>query len=91
MNKEATPAKMSESDYVKLAMEKSDSNHIWLNKMVYYISPSDADKIKLADMILDKLKTKSTQIPAEGITSDSELMREMAELTPILYLRVNWS
>jgi len=91
MAENATPEKMSESDYVKLAMEKCDSNHIWLNKMVYYIRPSNEDKIKLADMILDKLKAKSTQIPSGGITSDSELMREMAELTPVLYLRVNWS
>lgn len=82
--------KMNEEDYKNLAFKKCNDNHIWLNKMTYII-PSDEDKIRLADLILEKLRTKTTQIPAEGITSDSDHMRELAELTPVLFLKVNWS
>ena len=85
------PEKMSKEAYCALALKKCDENHIWLNKMVYYIHPSVEDKIKLADIILDKLGTKSTQIPSSGITCDTEVIRELSELTPTLYLAVNWS
>jgi len=88
---QTAPVKMSDKEYTKLVLEKLDENHIWLNKMTYFIHPSDEEKIKLANMILDKLTCKSTQIPSKGITSDDNCMRELAELTPILYLRVNWS
>jgi hypothetical protein len=85
-----TPPRMSKAEYKKLALKKCEDNHIWINKMTY-LFPTDEQKIKLADIVLEKLKTKSTQIPAESITDESELMRDMAELTPILYLKVNWS
>jgi len=85
------PEKIPKEKYQEMVNEKLEHNHIWLNKMVYFIHPTDEEKIRLADMILYKLNTRSTQIPADGITDDSELMREMAVLTPMLYLRVNWS
>lgn len=86
-----TPEKIPELRYNEMALEKCEENHIWLNKVVYGIHPSDQDKIKLADIILKKLHNKSTQIPSHGITSDMDVMRELAELTPELYLRINWS
>ena len=82
--------RMTESNYTKLVIEKTRDNHIWLNKMHYRFA-SDEQKIKLANMILDKLNTKSTQIPGHGITDECEGMRELAELTPTLYLSINWS
>jgi hypothetical protein len=85
-----TPARMSVGEYKKLALKKCEDNHIWLNKMMYMF-PTDEQKIKLADAILEKLKTKSTQIPGESITDNTEVGRELAELTPVLYLKVNWS
>lgn len=85
------PEKISKSEYNKLALEKCEDNYIWLSKMVYYIHPSDEDKIRLADIIIAKLSEKSTQIPSEGITDDNEGIRELAALTPVLYLKVNWS
>lgn len=84
------PVQISEEDYKKLVFEKLKNNHIWLNKMAY-LSPTILQKIQLADMILEKLQNQSTQIPPDNITSDNEGMRELAQLTPILYLRINWS
>lgn len=82
--------RISPEQYQKMVLEKCEKNHIWLNKM-NYLCPTDDEKLKLADIILEKLNCKSTQIPSEGITSDCETIRELAELTPILYLKVNWS
>jgi hypothetical protein len=84
------PPKMSANEYNKLALKKCEDNHIWLNKMTY-LFPSDEQKIKLADTILEKLKQKETQIPQHSITDEDEGMRELAELTPVLYLTINWS
>jgi DNA-directed RNA polymerase subunit H (RpoH/RPB5) len=84
------PEQISEEDYKKSVLEKLEQNHIWLNKMIY-LSPSDEQKILLAESVLDKLRQASTQLPSECITSDDEVMRELAQLTPILYLKVNWS
>ena len=89
-NEQSEQKQISKEDYKELVLKKCESNHIWINKRTY-LFPSDDQKIQLADMILEKLKNKSTQIPSEAITSESELMRELAELTPILYLKVNWS
>ena len=84
------PERVTKEQYQEMLFKKCEDNHIWLNKMVY-ILPSDDDKIKLADMILDKLQQKSTQIPSDGITSEIDVVRELAILTPVLYLKVNWS
>jgi len=84
------PVQILDEEYTKLVIQKCEENHIWLNKLIY-LYPSDEQKIKLAESILDKLKDKSTQIPSDLITSESEVMREMAVLIPVLYLRVNWS
>ena len=86
-----TPRKMSKSEYTKLVMKKCEDNHIWLNRAMYQFSPTDKQKIDLANMILDKLNCKSTQIPSRGITDECEGMRDLAEYTPVLYLTVNWS
>ena len=85
-----TPERIPEEEYQKQIVEKCEQNHIWLNKAVY-LSPTNDAKIKLADMILAKLNHKSTQIPASGITCETDTVRELAELTPMLYLSVNWS
>jgi hypothetical protein len=90
-NETVTENKMSKAQYQRLVMKKVEDNHIWLNKATYYFSPTDEQKIALANMILEKLKEKSTQIPARGITDDCKGIRELAELTPILYLSINWS
>lgn len=82
--------KISKRAYERLILKKCEDNRIWLNKMTY-ISPTDEQKIKLADAILDKLNCKTTQIPSVGITDNDEKIRDLAELTPMLYLRVNWS
>ena len=85
-----TPERIPEEEYQKQIVENCEQNHIWLNKAVY-LFPTDEAKIKLADMILAKLNHKSTQIPASGITCETDVVRELAELTPMLYLSVNWS
>jgi hypothetical protein len=87
---DTSPEQISERVYTKRILKKLEDNHIWLNKLVYF-NPTDEQKIKLAEMILDKLQEKSTQIPSHGITSEFRTIRELAELTPELYLRVNWS
>lgn len=86
-----TPNKMSKADYQNLVVKKCEDNHLWINKMTYIFSPTDEQKIALANIILEKLQMKSTQIPSRGITDDCEGMREMAELTPMLYMSINWS
>ena len=82
---------MSKAQYQRLVMKKVEDNHIWINKATYYFSPTDEHKIALANMILAKLSEKSTQIPSRGITDECKGIRELAELTPILYLSINWS
>jgi hypothetical protein len=82
--------KISEEDYTKMVIEKVEKNHIWLNKMNYLFA-TDEQKIALANIILDKLKCKTTQLPSHCIADEDEGMRELAELTPILYLSINWS
>ena len=77
-------------DYQKLVVKKCEDNHLWINKMTY-ISPTDEQKIALANVILQKLQTKETQIPSRGVTDECEGMRELAELTPMLYMSINWS
>ena len=84
------PERISEKDYLNLVLRKCKENHISLNEM-RYLEPTDEQKIKLANIILQKLRCSSTQIPYEGITSDSESFRELAALTPVLYLTVSWS
>lgn len=86
-----TPEKIPEDKYKEMVLEKCEENHIWLNRMVYGIHPTDDQKIKLADQIIKKLHDKSSQIPSHEITSDNVSMREFAKLTPCLYMRVNWS
>ncbi len=81
---------MKKEEYNNKIIEKCHVNHIWLNKLTY-ISPSDADKIALADMILAKLNNKGTQLPSSLVTEESEQLQKIAELTPILYLSINWS
>jgi hypothetical protein len=82
---------MSKAQYQRLVMKKVEDNHIWINKTTYWFSPTDEQKIALANMILAKLAEKSTQIPSRGITDECKSIRELAELTPILYLSINWS
>jgi hypothetical protein len=84
------PEQMLKENYSELVLKKCRDNHIWLNKMAY-LDPSNEMKIQLADTILNELRQSSTQIPGEGITISSEYFRELAELTPVLYLAVNWS
>ena len=83
--------KITEEEYNQKVIKMCEKNHIWLNKMTYFISPTVEQKIALADMILEKLNTKSCLLPSNGITVDHEKVRELAELTPILYLSINWS
>ena len=84
------PEKIPEDCYTKMMIEKCEENHIWLNKLSY-LNADDAQKIHLANIILEKLNCKSTQLPDRGITDDLDVIRELAELTPILYLSINWS
>ena len=86
-----TPEQISEKEYAKMILQKCEDNHIWLNKLTYLINPTDEQKIQLANLVLDKLRCKETQIPSHGITDEHDVVRELAELTPTLYLRVNWS
>lgn len=87
---DTVPKRIPNQDYTKLVLKKCEDNHIWLNKMAY-ISPTLEQRLALADTILEKLRTKSTQIPESGITDEDETMRKLAELTPVLFLKVNWS
>lgn len=77
--------RITKLDYQKLVVKKCEDNHLWINKMTY-ISPTDEQKIALANVILQKLQTKETQIPSRGVTDECEGMRELAELTPMLYM-----
>jgi hypothetical protein len=84
------PKKMAQREYERRVIKKCEDNHIWLNKMTY-LYPSQEEKIKLADTILEKLMCKSSQLPSEGIVDEDASMRKLAVLTPVLYLKVNWS
>lgn len=86
-----TPKKMSIPEYQKLVIKKCEDNHLWINKATYLFHPTDEQKIALANIILEKLQMKSTQIPSRGITDECEGMRDLAELTPMLYMSINWS
>lgn len=81
---------MNEAEYKELAYQKANDNHIWLNAM-NCINPTDEFKIKLADMILEKLNFESCLIPGSSIISDDETLKKLGELTPILFLRINKS
>lgn len=84
------PERLTDLEYTQQILKKCKDNHIWLNK-AQYMFPSDEQKLKLADAILDKLRCSCSQLPSEGITDECDGMRELAALTPILYLTVNWS
>lgn len=84
------PRRMTRREYDKRVLKKCEDNHIWLNKMTY-LNPSQKQKIQLADTILEKLRRQSSQLPSEGIVGEDATMRKLAVLTPILYLKVNWS
>lgn len=86
-----SPEKIPENIYNQLVLKKCEDNHIWLNKITYAICPTNEEKIALADMILEKLRAKDAQIPSRGITDDIDIVRQLAILTPELYLRINWS
>ena len=78
-------------------MEALEANHIWINK-VRLINPDDDFAKQLGWMIIDKLKDKDYLLPdhfdepEEGFDEDlRNRMQELAELTPMLYLRINAS
>ena len=73
-----------------MVIGKLKDNSISLNAM-HCIKPTDEFKMRLADTILEILKDKKRLLPQSGITSDNENIRELAELTPILYLEINQS
>lgn len=82
--------KISKQEYLQMVFDQADSNHLWLNAFEC-IRPTDELKMKIGEWVLRKLNNKENLIPSDAITSDSEVSRELAELTPMLYLRINKS
>ena len=83
------PDKISKQKYQKMVYEKAKKNHIWINAFDC-IHPSDELKKHVGEVVLHMLNCRET-IPSDGITSANETVRELAVLTPILYISVNKS
>lgn len=90
MSDSKTPERMTEEEYALKATQRAKDNHIWLNAFSC-ISPTPEFKMKIGEMVLDKLNSKDCLMPSSGITSDLDVMRELAELTPVLYIKINKS
>lgn len=82
--------KIKQEDYNAQVFTKTKENHLWISAF-RCIRPTDELKISIGEWVLDLLKDQESLLPAEYITSDNQTMRELAGLTPILYLSVNKS
>jgi hypothetical protein len=79
---------MTEEEYKTKVYDKVSENHIWLNAFAC-INPSSEFCEKLGRDIIQMLKEKDRLI--HSYYGDSEVLKTLAELTPILYLRINKS
>lgn len=77
-------------EYDKKALQAAKDNHIWLNAM-NCVRPTDEFLISIGKTILSKLSKRDNLMPSDGITSNNESIRELAKLTPILYMSINKS
>ena len=82
--------KMTDKEYKKKVFKRLSENHIWVNSL-FCIHPSDELKMKIGEQVLDMLNYSDGLLPSETITSEDKTMRDLANLKPILYLRVNKS
>lgn len=82
--------KITKQKYNKMVFEKAEENHLWLNAFAC-LNPTDKLKMEIGEWVIAKLKDPENLIPSSSITDDSEIVREIAELTPVLYLSVNKS
>jgi len=81
---------MTEEEYNKQVVLKAKENHIWLNA-ISCIRPTPEFKMQIGENVLAMLNCKDRLVPASGITDELDVMRELAELTPVLYLTINKS
>jgi len=82
--------KWSKIKWSKKVLQKAQENHIWLNAFDC-VRPTPAFCESLGRSIINKLRDEENLIPMSGITSDVEAMREIAKLTPIMYMSINKS
>lgn len=82
--------KWTQRQWNKKVLQMCESNHIWLNAF-HCINPTPKFCEQLGRSIIEKLKDKENLIPSSLITSDAEPAREIAKLTPILYMSINKS
>jgi hypothetical protein len=82
--------KMTQEDYNKKAAEMAKSNHMWISAFAC-INPTDELKTQIGAWVLKLLRDEDNLMPSESITSENKTVRELAELTPVLYLMVNKS
>lgn len=66
------------------------SNHLWVNAFLC-VNPTTELKIQIGEWVLNNLKDKENLLPSSSITSEDKTVRELAELTPVLYLSVTKS
>ena len=81
---------MNNAEYNKAAVEKANRNHIYLNAF-NCISPSPEFEREVGRFVLDRLKNRDNLMPDNGIASENELVRFMAERSPVLYLKISKS
>lgn len=82
--------KLTQEEYDKLTADTARSNHLWVNAF-QLIHPTDELKQQIGEYIISLLKDKDNLLPSNGITSENQTVRELAELTPMLYVSVNAS
>lgn len=82
--------KITKQEYDKRVSEMAQSNHMWLNALAC-IHPTQDLKIQIGEWVLKLLNDKENLLSSSGIESANKTIREVAELTPILYLSINKS
>lgn len=78
------------SDYANQVLEKVSQNHLWLNAFSC-INPSNDFKRSIGEWVLSQIKVPENLLPSSGITDKNKTIRELAELTPVLYVSINKS
>lgn len=81
---------MTRVGYAEKVLTMSEGNHMWISAF-RCIRPSDELKLEIGTWVLKLLNDKENLLPSSSITSDNETVRELAELTQMLYISVNKS